>query len=186
MWGIKMNDNNSCKYDLPAITENVLELSKHSYELEEKREQSLINQSSQMATVFSFISVVILMLFPVIVDVFPNVPLGPLTILVSIILGLLILSLFLALLVQWRFPYQALPAPKEILNHELSEKNIDMFNTPEQRNKAYVETLDKAWQSKRILNNRRVSFIKTSMVMCFFALALLLTSIFVAEILYFN
>lgn len=30
-----MNDNNPCKYDLPAITENVLELSKHSYELEE-------------------------------------------------------------------------------------------------------------------------------------------------------
>lgn len=181
-----MNDNNPCKYDLPAITENVLELSKHSYELEEKREQSLISQSSQMATVFSFISAVILMLFPVIVDVFPTVPLGPLTILVSIILGLLILSLFLALLVQWRFPYQALPSPKTILDHELSNKNIDMFNTPEQRNKAYVETLDNSWQSKCALNNRRVRFIKASMIMCFSALALLLTSIFIAEILYFN
>jgi hypothetical protein len=181
-----MINNNSCEYDLPAITENVLELSKHSYELEEKREQSLINQSSQMATVFSFISAVILMLFPVIVDIFPNVPIRKLTILGSIILGLLILSLFLALLVQWRFQYQSLPAPKVILEHELSEENIDMFNTPQQRNKAYVETLEKAWQSKRSLNNRRVCFIKISMLMCFAALVLLLLSIFVAEMLYFN
>lgn len=179
-----MNDKKSCDYDLKAITENALELSRLSYEAEEKREQSLINQSSQMATVFSFISAVILMLFPVVVDTFPQVPLGELTILGTIILGLLILSLVLALLVQWRFEYQALPEPQIILEHELSKANINNFNTPEQRNKAFVETLNVVWKSKHALNNRRVLYIKASMITCFIALAILLTSIFTSEIIY--
>ena len=86
-----MGKKKPANYDLAAITENVLELSKLSYEAEEKREQSLINQSSQMATAFSFISAVILMLFPIITSTFSDVPLRGLTILSTTILSLLIL-----------------------------------------------------------------------------------------------
>ena len=177
-----MGKKKPTNYDLAAITENVLELSKLSYEAEEKREQSLINQSSQMATAFSFISAVILMLFPIITSTFSDVPLRGLTILSTTILSLLILSLGLALLVQWRFKYQALPSPQVILDHEL--KNADDFNTPQQRNKAFVETLNASWESKREVNNRRVRFIKLSMGIFFIALGIFLCSIIYATIVF--
>lgn len=81
-----MDNEKSVEYDLGAITENALALSKLSYEAEEQREQSLINQSSQMATAFSFISAVILMLFPIITDTYSEVSLRYLTMLGSTIL----------------------------------------------------------------------------------------------------
>lgn len=40
-----MDNEKSVEYDLGAITENALALSKLSYEAEEQREQSLINQA---------------------------------------------------------------------------------------------------------------------------------------------
>ena len=82
-----MDNEKSVEYDLGAITENALALSRLSYEAEEQREQSLINQSSQMATAFSFISAVILMLFPIITDTYSEVSLRYLTMLGSTILG---------------------------------------------------------------------------------------------------
>lgn len=177
---IAMSNKETINYDLIAITENVLELSKLSYEAEEQREQSLINQSSQMATAFSVISAVILMLFPIITDTYLDMPLRSLTIMGAIIMGLLILSLGTALLVQWRFQYQALPSPQKILEHEL--QNANHFNTPEQRNKAFVETLDARWKSKREINDLRALLIRISMVLFFVALILLLGSIICATI----
>ena len=175
-----MDNEKSVEYDLGAITENALALSRLSYEAEEQREQSLINQSSQMATAFSFISAVILMLFPIITDTYSEVSLRYLTMLGSTILVLLILSLGLALFVQWRFKYQALPCPKEILDHEL--ENADNFNTPEQRNKSFAETLDDIWRSKRKNNDFRALLILISMGLFFVALCLLLVSIICATI----
>ena len=106
-----------------------------------------------MPTAFSFISAVILMLFPIITDTYSEVSLRYLTMLGSTILVLLILSLGLALFVQWRFKYQALPCPKEILDHEL--ENADNFNTPEQRNKSFAETLDDILRNQMHSGDRR-------------------------------
>ena len=177
-----MDNKRPADYDLAAITENVLELSKLSYEAEEKREQSLINQSSQMATAFSFSSAVILMLFPIITSTFLEVPLRCLTILSATILSLLILSLGIALLVQWRFRYQTLPSPQEILEHEL--KNAEHFNTPEQRNQAFAQTLDSKWKSKRKINDFRAFLIRISMGLFFAALILLLGAIIWATFMF--
>ena len=48
---------------------NIVKLGKFSYELEEKREQSLIAQSNQMLTAFSVFSVALYMALPIIISV---------------------------------------------------------------------------------------------------------------------
>ena len=47
---------------LSELTSNALEYAKLAYEQEERREDSLINQATQMTTYFSFVSVFILMI----------------------------------------------------------------------------------------------------------------------------
>ena len=48
--------------------ENVREFGKFSFDLEEKREQSILNQSSQMLTAFSLFSAAILMALPIMTE----------------------------------------------------------------------------------------------------------------------
>ena len=60
---VRVKDN----INLAEITENAFEYAKLAYEQEEKREDSLINQATQMTTYFSFVSVLILMIIPIIV-----------------------------------------------------------------------------------------------------------------------
>lgn len=179
-----MTDVPQEKYDLEGITQNVLELSKLSFECEEKREQSLINQSSQMASAFAFTSAALLMLFSVVLEYFPSVSQKYVATCGIIILILLIVSLVLALLIQWRFKYEALPSPQAIYDHELSESSAVYFNTPQQRNAAFVKTLDKVWKSKHSLNNRRVTLLRTSMIMFFSAMAVFLLTVLIGTTLF--
>ena len=54
--------------------QHIKELSQLKYEAEEKREQSLIQQASQMQTVFSFITAAVFMAVPVcIIKVFLHI-----------------------------------------------------------------------------------------------------------------
>ena len=47
---------------------NVKDFAKFSYELEEKREQSIVNQTGQMLTAFSVTSATILMAVPILIE----------------------------------------------------------------------------------------------------------------------
>ncbi len=61
-----------------ALAESVLgyikELSELKFSSEEKREQNLIQQSSHMQTVFSFVSVTVLMVFPILMEKIQVIP----------------------------------------------------------------------------------------------------------------
>ena len=85
--------------NLGAIIRNAQELSMLSFESEEKREQSLIDQSSQMLTAFSIISVLLLMIAPVVISYLPNIPISYTLISLMVIIMFLIISMVLALLV---------------------------------------------------------------------------------------
>ena len=91
---------------------NVREFGLFSFELEEKREQSILNQAGQMLTAFSLFSAAILMALPLVAD-YTNVPDGQAFCLAVVVLAPLIASLVLAILAQWRFKYQAIKNAEE-------------------------------------------------------------------------
>jgi anaerobic C4-dicarboxylate transporter len=86
---------------------NIVDFGKFSYELEEKREQSLINQSSQMMTAFSIFSAALCMVLPYLFKKNNELAIA-LPLCTSIVFALLITSLIFALLAQWRYKYKAM------------------------------------------------------------------------------
>ena len=84
--------------------------------------------------------------------------------------------MFLAVLVQWRYKYQALPAPIDTFDHII--ENAEYFKTQEQRDKSFIESLQATWKSKRIINDRRAILLRLSMIFFFSAIALLLLATF--------
>ena len=112
---------------------NVREFGLFSFELEEKREQSILNQAGQMLTAFSIFSAAILMALPLVAD-YTNVPDGQAFCLAVVVLAPLIASLVLDILAQWRFKYQAI-------------KDAEEFETELYRNRdAYKEQYAYDWQ----------------------------------------
>lgn len=169
--------------DLSVITKNAKELSMLSLEMEEKREQSLITQSSQMLTAFSFLSAAMLMLAPLLIDNLKGI-VPPLYILAcaGISFALMLASMVLALFVQWRYKYQALPGPMGLYEHLMS--NAEYFKTPEQRNKSWIETIGPAWESKRRINDRRVVLITVSMIIFLCAVGSMALSVWYGYLFY--
>lgn len=103
--------------DLAAITDNAFEYAKLAYEQEEKREDSLVNQATQMTTYFSFVSVLVLMIIPLIVFKGSTISHKYIAIVSVISLTLLFASMILAVIAQWRFKYQSLSSPLTTFNH---------------------------------------------------------------------
>lgn len=87
--------------------ENVREFGKFSFDLEEKREQSILNQSSQMLTAFSLFSAAILMALPIVTE-YSAIPDWQIMYLTEVAFAPLIVSLVLAIIAQWRFSYQTM------------------------------------------------------------------------------
>lgn len=147
--------------DTAQILSDVADLALHSFNLESKREESLILQSSQMLTAFSFGSAALLMLVPIMLGI-KNLSDGYVLFSAGIKLMLLIVSMVLALLVQWRYKYQTLPAPLEIFSHVNS--NLEYFSTSEQRYKNRVEMLEDVYKSKKKINDLRIKLITHSII----------------------
>lgn len=161
---------------LSELTSNALEYAKLAYEQEERREDSLINQATQMTTYFSFVSVFILMIIPFALEDEVAIPKMYVAIISIVIITLLIVSMFLAVLVQWRYKYKALPAPIDNFNHII--ENAEFFKTKEQRDKSFVQALEATWKSKRIINDRRAILLRVSMAFFFSAITFLLLATF--------
>ena len=58
-------------------------------------------------------------------------------------------------------------------------KNKDYFETLEQRDKSLTQTLNKVWESKNKLNNKRAKLISASMILYFIALLIATLSVVV-------
>lgn len=155
----------AAEVSMSELTENAYEYAKLSYEQEEKREESLINQATQMTTYFSFVSVLILVIIPIIMSFKIIIPLKYTAICSVVTLAVLFLSMVLAVSVQWRYKYQALPAPMQIFAHIVNNK--EYFKTVEQRNKCFVEALNSTWDSKRKINDKRAKLLRVSMTLFF-------------------
>ena len=160
---------------------NIKDLGKFSYELEEKREQSLIEQSSQMLTAFSIFSAVILVIVPFIVDL-KIVSVAKMLFCTGIVTLVLITSLVLALLAQWRFGYQTMVNVNDILEQVKNESHN--YQTQAQFDMQWKYQLEQIQVSKKKNNDKRVNLIRASMLVFLIAVALVISFAIFLTVLY--
>lgn len=145
----------------------IKELAWLKYESEEKREQNLIQQSSQMQTVFSFMTAAIFMAVPICIEFRASLSLEFFLASSSSVVSFLIVSLLLASIAQWRWKTTTFPDVNEIkdciINNPDWEKLTIEYNQIDQ----WVNVIGKVQKQRATLNDRRVYLIMASML-CFY------------------
>ena len=157
---------------------NVVEFAQFSYELEDKREQSLITQSGQMLTAFSVTSAALLMAIPILIE---HTDINKHMVLTTavIVLALMIISMVFAMVSQWRFKYITMMNGEELLQKIEADKSHHLFQP--QYDYQWVDQLKAIQDSKKKNNDKRYLLIHASMIVFFAAVAtLVICSIIIA------
>lgn len=143
---------------------------KEKFDLEEKREEAIIQQASQMQTVFSFMTAALFMVLPVVLEHSAGLSMRFIFIAFSSITLALLFSLFFAMMAQNRKYKAALPDVKTMADY--ITENESYFETEEQRHKYMVDTYAEVQESKCKLNGKRINWIKRSMTAFYCSLGL--------------
>ena len=101
----KFNKKQDNENEIESLLKHIKELSKYSYDLEKDREDSLLQQSGRMLEAFSVYTATMGILLSVILEYIPSLPKKFIFAATGIISLLLIVSLVLAILAQWRYKY---------------------------------------------------------------------------------
>jgi len=157
------------------MMDNIVRFGKFSFELEEKREQSLINQSNQMLTAFAIFSAALYMIIPVVISL-NSLLTSKIMFCVGIISFLLIGSLVLALLAQWRYKYKTMANIEEFYNNVNAEFHI--YKTQANFNMQWKEQILSIHESKKNNNDKRSKLIIASMWMFLMAIVVVVISTF--------
>lgn len=131
------------------------------YENEERREDSLIQQASNMQTAFSFVIAAIFMVAAIVVDNRGVLSLEYLLLVFSCITATLIFSLFSATMAQNRTRRDDFPKVT-IIKQKITDE-YENFITPAQRSKYLVDTYEKMHTSYANSNNDRRNWVVISM-----------------------
>ena len=158
------------------MMENVIQLGKFSFELEEKREESLISQSGHMLTAFSVFSAVLFTATPIIID---NVNISANRVLVSvaIVSAFLIASLILAVFAQWRYKYMTIVSVDALFD-EVKADALH-YQTKAQFGMQWKTQLSQLHRSKKKNNDRRAAFVILSMLLFLCSIAALFLASFI-------
>lgn len=144
------------------LYQHVYSLSKLKYDSELRREDSLITQSSQMQTAFSFMTAALFMVLPIIIDKRSRlISLNYIAVATSSTVGLLLLSLWFASEAQSRKKKVALENISEIEKH-ISD-NWEMSIRESQQLKQRVDALKVVQEDLSKLNDKRATYIRISM-----------------------
>lgn len=181
------NDIAMPQVDADAADANVIinqyryikELSKMKYDAEIKREQNLIQQSSQMQTAFSFISAAVFMAIPICIENRGNLSLTFFLVASSCICFFLLLSLVFASIAQWRWKAGTLPDIQDLRSSIVDNADWEKLSKEEHQLVQWVDLVSEVQSEKARLNSYRVCLIIASMV-CFY---LAITSIVCAYII---
>lgn len=146
---------------------HIKELSALKYEAEEKREKNLIQQSSQMQTVFSFMTAAIFMAVPICIENRGPLSLNFFLVSISIIVLFLIASLVLASLAQWRWKTETFPDVFQIKDAILNSPDWKKITVESYQIDQWVDLIGKVQSKKAKINDRRVHLIMASMI-CFY------------------
>lgn len=161
--------------------ENVREFGKFSFDLEEKREQSILNQSSQMLTAFSLFSAAILMALPIVTE-YSAIPDWQIMYLTEVAFAPLIVSLVLAIIAQWRFSYQTMLDAEGFENILYRQK--EDYHDQSDYDWQWVYQLSAVQKSKKKNTDLRVRLIKASMICFLLSVAILVIGNLMFFILY--
>lgn len=146
---------------------HIKELAALKYEAEEKREQNLIQQSSQMQTVFSFMTAAIFMAVAICIEYRRALSLKFFLVTISIIMFFLIASLVLASLAQWRWKTETFPDVLQIKDNVINNPEWQKLTVEYNQIDQWVDIIGKVQEKKAKLNDRRVYLIMASMI-CFY------------------
>ncbi len=160
----------------------IKELAQLKYEAEEKREQSLIRQSSQMQTVFSFVTAALFMALPVCIQYRGVLSLKFFLISVSIPTMFLLSSLVCASIAQWRWKTKTFPDIRDIKNIVIDNPEWENYINLSYRIDQWVNLIAKVQHEKSKLNGRRVGLIMASMI-CFLCSIVSITISFLVAII---
>lgn len=174
----KIKDKKGEIEEIELLVSHIEKLSKYSYELEEKREQSLIEQSARMLEAFSVITAALGILLSIVLEYCNELSKYFIFIVTGIIGIFLIASLILAILAQWRYKYNALPLPEDIYKHV--HDNYKVFLSIKNQAKHYNEVLNSVQKSKKKINDKRASMITLSMIFFYCAIFAFVISVIIA------
>ena len=152
------------------ITEHIKELAKLKYESEMRREDSLINQASQMQTAFSFTSAALFMVAAIAVDYKEPWSYNFLILIFSTITIALIISLVLATVAQRRMEREDFSHIEDIKDFVL--ENYEESLTKAQRNIQWIDMVGKVEKDLSRVNNNKVILIRWSIIWFYIAIIL--------------
>lgn len=142
---------------------NAVEFGRFSFELEEKREQSLITQSGHMLTAISLYSAALIMLLPLVVELqcvsSPYLWGASATIFLPLLVGFVC-----TLLAQWRYKYDTLIDGKAFLQHFESDASSGYYKDQSDFDYQWTEQLSAVQSSKTRVNHIRCRLIKVGMI----------------------
>lgn len=146
------------------------EYAKFRYENELRREDSIIQQASQMQTAFSFVTAAMFMVAPIVIEYSRKLSLTFFLIVFSSITIALLFSLLFATLAQNREISKNFADVSSFIKYV--ENNENDFETKNQRLKYIIDTYGDIQKDKAIINDKRVKLIRISMWMFYVALGL--------------
>ena len=156
--------------DKEQLYKYALEWAEFKYSEEIRREDSIIQQSSNMQTAFSVISAALVMAAPVMVDNRGRLPLEFFLVAFSTIILSLMLSLLFATIAQKRKPQMMVNYVEKETKDVID--NPQFFATEAQRLKYRVDYYGKIEKSLHNNNKSRVKNIKTAMILFYISLGL--------------
>lgn len=155
--------------NLPEILYSyIADFDKEIYANEERREDSLIQQATNMQTAFSFVSAAVFMVAPIVIEYRGKLPLEFFLIVFALISGLLLACLFCATMAQRRSKRNSFPTAKDFQG--LVETDYTDFEAKSQREKYIAETYKELHESLASSNEKRVFWIQWSMRVFFITL----------------
>ena len=144
------------------------DLTKMIYEDEERRENSLIQQATNMQAAFSFVIVAVIMVIDVLIEYRGTLPLKFLLVVFFTIIGCLIISLFAATMAQNRVKRTDFPKI-ENLEKDIIE-GYENFITEAQRQKYLFLLFKDIRESYSQVNDKRCKWVRFSMYSFYAAL----------------
>ena len=140
------------------------------YQNEERREDSLLQQASNMQAAFSFVIAAVFMVASIAVEYRGKVPLSFMLMAFASITVVLSFSLFAATMAQRRAKREDYPKVSSIKKLIIDE--YYNFKTPAQRDKYFVDTYEKMHASYEKVNEKRRKWVVVSMGSFYVALSL--------------
>lgn len=167
----KKNDAQTYKIDnTTEITQFECEYAKIKYESELRREDSIIQQSGNMQTAFSFTTAALFMIAPIAVEYRGVLSLYFFLAAFSSITFVLLISLFAATMAQKRKTQELFPDVEKQIKY--IEDNEQYFSTEAQRQKYLAETYSNVQNSLTENNRERIKWVRRSMTSFYIALGI--------------